>query len=48
MTTIQLFAKKDERSKMQFAVNARNKYESLLVEELEQKPEYEIEKSEKL
>ena len=39
---------KDERSRMQFSVSIRNKYESLLVEEFEQEPECEIEKSEKL
>ena len=33
---------------MQLAFSIRSKYESLLVEELEQEPEYEIEKSEKL
>ena len=41
---------KDERSKTHFVVSIRNKYESLLVEKLEQEqePEYEIEKPEKL
>ena len=33
---------------MQFAVSIRNKYARLLVQEIEQEPEYEIEKSEKL
>ena len=40
---------RDEKSKMKFAVSIeKNKYESLLVEELEHEPEDEIEKSEKL
>lgn len=39
---------KDERVKMQFAVSVKNKYEKLLVEQLDQEPEYEMEESEKL